>query len=89
MKEIFLILGMAIFILLQGCAHKTAVNLPDKEYIKDKVSVQTVLMQTHAAYLRGCMEAHKVHRPKKKWFKDCKREADSYLEKDVISILNQ
>lgn len=89
MRRILLILYMILFGLLQSCAHKPKVNLPDKTYMKDQVSVQTVLMQTHAAYLRGCMEGHKVHEPKKKWFKFCKKQADAYLEKDVISILNQ
>jgi hypothetical protein len=82
-------LTFIFFLLLNSCAHKSKINLPNKPYLNDKVSVQTVLMQTHAAYLRGCMEGHKAHDSKKKWFPLCKQQADSYLEKDVISILNQ
>ena len=61
--------------------------------MKDQVSVKTVLMQAHSAYLRGCLDGHKEankeKKTKEKKFKFCKAKADEYLEKDVISILEQ
>ena len=82
---IYPLLGLYFF----SCASKPTVELPEKEYLKDRVSVKTVLMQTHAAYIRGCLEAHKESNSKDKGFKYCKKKADSYLESDVISILEQ
>ncbi len=57
--------------------------------MKDKVSVKTVFMQAHAAYIRGCLEAHKSHDKKTKWFEDCKEKADRYLETDIMAVMDQ
>lgn len=86
MKNLILIISAFI---LSACAHHSKPKLPDKPYMKDKVSVNTVLMQAHAAYVRGCLEAYQEIKPKERGFKFCKKKADSYLEKDVISILEQ
>jgi hypothetical protein len=57
--------------------------------MNDQVTVKTALMQAHAGYLRGCLEAQQEHPESNKGFKYCKEKADYYLESDVISILDQ
>lgn len=81
-----------ILLLILGCAHKTQSSkpeLPARHYMNDQVSVKTALMQAHAGYLRGCLEAQKEQDDSDKGFKHCKERADLYIESDVLSILDQ
>ncbi len=60
----------------------------EKKTLEDEVSVSVVLLQAHAAYIRGCLIERHLQGYKKS-FKYCKKKADAYLESDVKSILKQ
>lgn len=78
-----------LLFVFMACAHKAGPKLVEKPYLKDQVSVRTVLMQTHAAYIRGCLKAYQEMRAKERDYEFCKAKADTYLETDVLSILDQ
>lgn len=61
---------------------------PEREYLNDRVSVKIVLQQAHAAYVRGCLIAHKEYK-KQGVIKYCKNLADKYVETDILKIMDQ
>jgi hypothetical protein len=70
-----------------GCS-TSSYDPPKRGYLEDNVSVRTVLLQAHAAYIRGCIIAHQEHQ-KKKVFSQCKDLADKYIETDILNVMDQ
>lgn len=66
---------------------KAIEQVKGKAYLRHKVSVKTVLMQAHAAYLRGCLD--QLRNEDNKTYPYCRDLADEYVDEYVISILEQ
>lgn len=66
---------------------KAIEQVKGRSYLRDKVSVKTVIMQAHAAYLRGCLD--QLRNEETKMYPYCRDLADEYVDEFVISILDQ
>lgn len=58
-----------------------------RSYLGDPITVQTVLLQAHSAYLRGCLDH--IDLPKGERYSECNLRAKRYIEDEVVSILEQ
>lgn len=83
MKYIF-ILPLFAF----SCASTQKLELKNKPYLKDQVSVSTAIRLAHAAYMRGCTQKAK-ELGESGFYDKCIKQANAYIQSDIISIMDQ
>jgi len=73
-------------LLLSSCGHYSYEKEIKRKVLEEKVSINTLLMHSHAAYLRGCLtEKHRIGR--KGEYQKCRELADQYVKEEILPFI--